>query len=240
MATVAENLISLWAIQRLDSELDTLRGKVAEIPRKIEGLNLAVSDEKQQLEETRKHIRDLKVGYKEMEIDVKEADEKINAKSAQIYSAKTNEMYKAFIKEIDALRAGKNKVEERMIEIMEDLEKSEAKVKLLEKETVNIEDETTDRVKTLERELGELKQAVETRETDRRQLIATMDSQMVRVYERIRLSKKGVAVVSVANNRCNGCINPLPPQLMLEVGKKDRLYFCEHCGRILVPPDLAC
>jgi predicted nucleic acid-binding Zn-ribbon protein len=238
MPPVAENLITLWAVQRLDSELDTLRGKVTEIPHKIEGLNLTVSDERRQHEEMTRHIMDLKKRYKLIEVDVKENEERINAKSGQLYSAATNEMYKAFIKEIESLRVAKNKLEEQMIEIMEDLEKSEAKVKVLQKEVVSIEGETGERITTLSRELDELKQAVMSREADRKALAEAMDPQMLRVYERIRQSKGGIAVVSIANNRCNGCINPLPPQLILEVGKKTRLHFCEHCGRILVPPDV--
>jgi predicted nucleic acid-binding Zn-ribbon protein len=232
------NLNGLWALQRLDSELDTLRVKVEEIPRKIEGLNLTVSAEKQELEECRKKIIDLKKNYKLAEVDIKEADGQIGAKSGQLYSAKTNEQYKAFLKEIEHLRHTKSAGEEKMIVLMEQLEQAEARAKALEHEVKDVEGETVERVRTLERELGEFQQAIATREAEREKAREGIDKDIVTVYERIRKNKRGVAVVSSASNRCGGCLNPLPPQMTVEIGRKDRLHFCEHCGRILVPPDL--
>jgi len=232
------NLSGLWTLQRLDSELDTLRVKVEEIPRRIQGMNLTVSDEKTELEECRKKIVNLKKDYKLAEVDVKETEQQIGAKSTQLYSAKTNEQYKAFLKEIEHLRHTKSAAEEKMIVQMEQLEQAEARAKVLEREVKDVEGETVGRVQTLERELGELQQAITVREQERATALTGIDKDVVGVYERIRKSKRGVAVVSAGNNRCNGCLNPLPPQLILEIGKKDRLYFCEHCGRILIPTDL--
>jgi hypothetical protein len=232
------NLNGLWTLQRLDSELDTLRVKVEEIPRKIQGLNLTVSDEKRELEDCRKKIIDLKKNYKLAELDIKEADEQIGTKSAQLYSAKTNEQYKAFLREIEHLRKTKSAGEEKMIALMEQLEAAEARVKALEHEVKDVEGETVERIRTLERELQEFGQAITTREVERVTAREGIDKDIVNVYERIRKNKRGVAVVSAASDRCGGCLNPLPPQVTVEIGRKDRLHFCEHCGRILVPPDL--
>jgi uncharacterized protein len=236
--TMLRNLNGLWTLQRLDSELDTLRVKVEEIPRKIEGMNLTVSDEKRELEECRKKIIDVKKNYKLAEVDIKEADEQVGAKSAQLYSAKTNEQYKAFLKEIEHLRQAKGVGEEKMIILMEQLEQAEARAKALEHEVKDVEGETVERIRTLEHELKELQQAITTREAERVTALAGVDKDIVNVYERIRKNKRGVAVVSAAESRCGGCLNPLPPQMTVEIGRKDRLHFCEHCGRILVPPDL--
>ena len=232
------NLNGLWTLQRLDSELDTLRVKVEEIPRKIQGMNLTVSDEKQELEECKKKIVDLKKDYKLAELDIMEADQQVGAKSSQLYSAKTNEQYKAFLKEIEHLRHTKSAGEERMIVLMEHLEQAEARVKTLEHEVKDVEGETVERIRTLERELKEFQQAITTREEERVRAVEGIDKDIVTVYERIRKNKRGVAVVSAGNDRCGGCLNPLPPQVTVEIGRKDRLHFCEHCGRILVPPDL--
>ncbi|MEO0108464.1 MAG: C4-type zinc ribbon domain-containing protein, partial [candidate division WOR-3 bacterium] len=176
--------------------------------------------------------------YKLLEIDIREYDEKINSKSGQLFSTKSNEIYKALLKEIENLRNAKQAREEQMIEIMEQLERAEEKVVSLEREVVNIEQETSERVATLERELGELQAAVAKRETERAAVLASLDRTVAGVYERIRRNKRGAAAVGVSGERCNGCLNPIPPQLLIEVSKKDRLHFCEHCGRILIPPDL--
>lgn len=233
-----ENLFGLWALQQLDSDLDTLRAKAEDIPRKIEGLNLTVSSEKKELEALRTRIIELKRQNKLVEIDLKETEDRINAKSAQLYTAKTNEQYKAFLKEIENLRHVKSEAEDKMIGLMENLEQAEQRVKTLEKEVKTVEDETVGRVHSLKQELEQLQAAIVQRETERKRVVEGIAKDIVNVYERIRRSKRGIAVVSVNGDRCNGCLNPLPPQLLLEIGKKDRLHFCEHCGRILVPSDI--
>lgn len=240
MSPVAEDLAKLWALQRLDSELDTLRGKVSQIPAKIAGLNLNVTEQRQRLEAVRKLIKELKVKYRELELDVKETEEKIATKSGQLFSAKTNELYKAFIRELETLRASKDKIEDEMIQVMEELEKTEREEKQLEQTVAETEQETAERTKALEQDRVVHESELAKREAERTQIVAGLQPQMLRVYERIRVSKRGLGVVSITGGRCNGCLNPLPPQLVLEVSKKEKLYFCEHCGRLLVPEDLAC
>ena len=53
-------------------------------------------------------------------------------------------------------------------------------------------------------------------------------------YNTIRGAKSGKAIVPVLNRSCSGCYNVVPPQLVLEIRKDDRVIICEHCGRILI------
>ena len=51
--------------------------------------------------------------------------------------------------------------------------------------------------------------------------------------------RNGLAVVSVERESCGGCFNSIPPQRQLEISLRKKVLVCEHCGRILVDPDLA-
>ena len=53
------------------------------------------------------------------------------------------------------------------------------------------------------------------------------------VYERIVKSKDGLAVVSVANEACQGCFRVLPPQVINEINMMEGLIVCESCARML-------
>jgi predicted nucleic acid-binding Zn-ribbon protein len=53
-------------------------------------------------------------------------------------------------------------------------------------------------------------------------------------YERISRGKAGLAVVAIKKGACGGCFSALPPQMVNEVKRNDRLITCEHCGRVLV------
>jgi predicted nucleic acid-binding Zn-ribbon protein len=58
------------------------------------------------------------------------------------------------------------------------------------------------------------------------------------LYERIRKAKGGLAVVPVKRNACGGCYNAVPPQKVLELRRNNKIYTCEHCGRILVSDEI--
>ena len=55
----------------------------------------------------------------------------------------------------------------------------------------------------------------------------------VKKYERIIKSKDGLAVVTIANDACQGCFRVMPPQVVNEIKMNDELVFCENCARIL-------
>ncbi len=224
----------LRALQEIDTDLKTLRTKTDEIPKRIEKLQQEAARAKTELESTLQEITGHKKDYKLAELELKTAEEKITSYSVQLYSAKTNEQYKAFLKEIETQKKLKSGVEDRMITLMEEAEALEQKRQTTEKEDAQLETETVRKVKALEAEKQELEAAVTERENQRAELVQALPKSAVKLYERIRSRKGGLAVVTTRHERCNGCMNPVPPQRLLEIQRQDRIYTCEACGRILV------
>ena len=67
-----------------------------------------------------------------------------------------------------------------------------------------------------------------------------IDERLLIAYKRVRNSmRNGLAVVSVERESCGGCFNSIPPQRQLEIRLRKKVLVCEHCGRILVDPELA-
>jgi hypothetical protein len=50
--------------------------------------------------------------------------------------------------------------------------------------------------------------------------------------------KNGLAVVPVERSSCGGCFNKIPPQRQLDIRLHKKIIVCEHCGRILVDPEI--
>lgn len=225
----------LRALQTADSELATLSTRLDEAPKRISRLTRASEQAKSQLEATRSRITEHRKQYKLAEVELKSAEERINTYSVQLYSAKTNEQYKAFLKEIETQKKLRSTIEDRMIALMEETEALERRRGESEKETARIDGETGQKVAVLESELRELEAAVTERQKLRQELVESIPPNTVKLYERIRKSKAGLAVVTTRNERCDGCLNPIPPQRLIEVDGGKRIYTCEACGRILLP-----
>ncbi|MBN2538281.1 hypothetical protein JXB37_08415 [candidate division WOR-3 bacterium] len=230
-----QQFIQLRALQELDTDIKTLSDRAGEVPNRIEKLRSDLDKARSRLETAQAGITDRKKQYKLAEVELKAAEDKITTYSVQLYSAKTNEQYKAFLKEIEAQKKVKSGIEDRMIVLMEESEALERERVAAEKEHAELAQDTEGKVKSLETELAEIKAALAEREAHRKELAESLPPALLKHYERVRKNKNGVAVVSCKGDRCGGCFNPVPAQRVLEIGREDRIYTCEACGRILVP-----
>ena len=231
-----EFLNNLRMLQQIDNELAALSFKNLEIPKKIEGMKLAVKAVKDDLEKEKHTHLEQKKQYKLAELEQKAIEEKINQYSVQLYQAKTNEQYKAFLKEIEGQKLAKNKVEDQMLENLEQTETAEKKIEMLTKELAEVESETLSKVAALEKDEKDIKAAIKNREEERKRSVQNLSKDILSIYERIKKGKGGLAVAEVKGEKCSGCQNPIPPQIIIEIKKAERFYFCEYCGRILIYP----
>ncbi len=71
-------------------------------------------------------------------------------------------------------------------------------------------------------------------------LAAKLDSRTISAYERIKNSTHNhLAVVPVYNGEaCGGCFNTITPQRLVDIASGTKLVICEHCGRIIVNPEI--
>ena len=67
-----------------------------------------------------------------------------------------------------------------------------------------------------------------------------IEERLLLAYKRIRGSaRNGLGVVTVQRDSCGGCFAKIPPQRQLDIRSRKKVIVCEHCGRILVDPDIA-
>jgi len=229
-----QSFAHLWTLQQLDTELRTLEGKLSQIPSRVNDLKAAAAAIKAELDQAKVDIIEHKKQYKLCEVELKGTEEKVAGYSVQLYSAKTNEQYKAFLKEIEGQKKQKNGIEDRMIVLMEETEALDRKVKENEKKNAELDSETVRKVEMLENEKKELESAIAIRKQQRETIAAAIPAELLKRYERVRASKGGIAVATVQKERCSGCLSPIPAQRILEVERQNHLYLCEACGRILI------
>ncbi|MGQ9707297.1 MAG: zinc ribbon domain-containing protein [bacterium] len=230
-----EHFSNLRALQEIDIELKNLNERLTELPRRVQELNRIIESARVALETRKQALPEHKKQYKLTEVDLRSTEEKIATYSVQLYSAKTNEQYKAFIREIETQKKLKIEIEDKMIALMEEIDRLEKEIKEQEKAFVETESEIKKRLMVLEKERQEMVNAIDEREKRRAEIAMLLPPELLRRYDRIRVSKGGLAVTSTEHERCNGCLSPIPPQRLLEIARQDKLYLCEACGRILVP-----
>ena len=234
--TVAEKLDALYALQKIDSQIDKIRTVRGELPLEvqdledeIEGLETRINKMQEEVKELDTEVIDRKNAMKDAEIAIAKFKEQQN-------NVRNNREFESLDKEIE--------FQELEIKLHEKRSK-EAKIKVISKKEVLDEAKTRldFRKGDLSVKKAELDEIVGETQKEEEALIAksekakaAIDQRLITAYDRLRTNaKNGLAVVGVDRDSCGGCFNKIPPQRQLDIESKRKVIVCEHCGRILVP-----
>jgi len=230
-------LVTLVQLQAIDSQIYALNEEKKVKPQEIEDLKAAFEAEKEQLNRLEKVSLDLQKEKKDRELELASKEENIKKLQTQLYQLKTNKEYNTMMQEIQNTKADASVVEDKILELMEKIDKAkndidEEKKKLQQEEQVfNAQKkEVEDRIKEIDDRLAQL-------ESGRKQVTPDIDKKILAQYERILHNRDGLAIVGVKNNTCMGCNMFVPAQVINLIQMYERIITCDVCNRILIIPD---
>ena len=232
MREALEKLIELQNVDSKLNEIEELRGS---LPHEVEQLKNDLGGTQKSLEESGSRIEEIDSQIRDIEGNIAQAKQKLEKYKEQLYAVNTNKEYDALTHELEAMqnaiRESENQILDLMVEKEENEETNNNSKALLEE----IQQDLDTRSKELDLKINETKSS-ETKYLKKRKKIAPMISKaLFSKYEKIREAKNGRAVVPVIRGACGGCFHSLPPQLVVEVKKMERIINCEACGRVLIP-----
>ena len=67
----------------------------------------------------------------------------------------------------------------------------------------------------------------------RNEISSKIDSELIKQYEIIKSSARGIAIVQVIDSICLGCHMNIPPQMYNELHRENEMKTCPHCHRML-------
>jgi uncharacterized protein len=230
---VYSDLKTLIDLQRLDQEIADLSSRIEAFPSQIESIEKQLADFIHAHEERQHHLSANQKERRDMEGEIQVIRQQISKHKDQLYLVKTNEQYRAMLKEIEGEEANIRGIEDRILEKMIE---SEELQKLVNEAAGRLDSEKA----RVAREKGDLEAAAKasTEERDhalgeRQELVAKLKEDIVVRYERVRKGRGGLALAEVRDGKCMGCNVLLRPQLYYDVRAGEGLYECENCARIL-------
>jgi len=237
---VEDKLKALYKLQLVDSKIDKIRIVRGELPLEVQDLEDDVAGLQTRIDKINEEISDLDntiSGKKNLIIDAETGIEKYKGQQNNV---RNNREYDSLSKEIEfqtlEIELANKRIKEAKIKLdgkKDILTENETKINARQDELKLKQDELESIVKETEKEEKAL-------EADSDKAEALIDDRLVIGYKRVRNSvRNGLAVVSVERESCGGCFNKIPPQRQLEISLRKKVIVCEHCGRILVDPDLA-
>ncbi len=242
-----EKLKTLYELQEADIAIDKLVQLRGELPAEVAILEEELSG----LHAKSERITQLIEGYTQS-IDaanrqIVELDGEIEKYRSQLENISNSREYDSINKELEnqgLLRAIAEK----------NITEARAAIEDRKVDQERIGDRILIREEDLRAKQEELAQIVEstakeekTLQTKRDALAAKIDERTLSAYERIRGNAHNhLAVVTLFpknedgtyGDACGGCFHTITPQRIIDIASGRKLVICEHCGRIIVNPDI--
>ena len=224
---------ALVGIQDCDTRIREIQNKREEGPLKIQRLEEGLKVIESNLKEDLALLESYKQERRGLEQEIEDLENKTNKSNIKLANIKSNKEYTAGLKEISDLKAGKSLLEDKVIELMEEIEAREASFVASTKEKEGLEEKVKeDRLEVL-KELKALDKDLESLERERARFSQSIDEDLLSMYDSIRRHKGDVAISSVIQGVCQTCHMGIPPQKFNDLIRGDELMSCPHCKRII-------
>jgi len=228
-----EQLDRLCELQAVDEKKAAIIEEIEFFPKAIEKIAGAQKEEDDIVEGIKESIARHEKEKKEKDAELSINSEKLERFKERLNSIKTNTEYQASLKEIDQAKKQNTALEDEILSLMEKIE--EEKERLSEAEKVFAEKRTR-----LEEEKKVLLGKQEKTEQNLREIMKERELHLKDIapdaselYETLRNKIKGLVVTTASHGTCAACHLHIPPQLINDAMKYEKMYQCPHCRRIL-------
>lgn len=222
----------LYQLQELDLELTSSEQTADRITSQL-GESKTVIEARKILDSERKLLEELTTQQNSLEWETDDLNSKLAKVEEDLYSGRIRNPKELtdIQHESDLLKTQRAKLEEKTLELMEQVEGATRNVAASDAELNRLENDWKSQQKKLSADLKQLKTAIADLQK-RRQLMADgIETAAVEIYRELK-KQKGTAVARVEGGLCNGCRISLPVSDMQRV-RTGKLVRCGSCGRIL-------
>ena len=228
----------LTKLQDLDLIADRLRTELESLPEK-ETYEAELNNLSELQSELTKVLKDDEAQtkiVKKLEGQIGLLEEKMKKEESKLYDGRTTNPKElmSIQQEIDSLRKERDKEETDYLLELERLDPLDSKLKELK----SMEAESSDRSEKLriglENKTKDVQSRLEEKELDISQVRKDIKDDILNLYDKLRKSKKGIAVAIVKEGICQGCNLAISTEEADKMTYEDEVWRCEHCKRILV------
>ena len=227
------DLRNLVALQDLELKIAVLHKQVSDIPNTTQSLESEQKRIKAAHEERVAHSKELGNRRRTLEGQVDLLRTKLSRLKDQLMAVKTNKEYTAMLHEIQMAEGQIRDEEDKILEVMEEMEGQAAELKQAEqimlKQSAELQEsirKTQESAPLLEAELSRMRE-------EKSSLESTINRELLTQYRRIAEARKGVALAEAKDELCSVCHVRIRPQMYADLLRTENIQTCDSCSRIL-------
>lgn len=235
-----ELLIQLVSLQALDLEIDQIDDAIKAEQSGLDERMSALAKREALINELKDKISSQQKESRTLEDEMADKMDHVRERQSKMMQVQTGREQTALLKEIEDAKKSAKENEEKIMVIMESIEKMTAQMeeeKNLLKGEKQLVTEETDKVRANIEAINKSKKKKDAKRIDQ---AAKIKKSLLRKYDTLRQHRNGLAVINVVDGVCQGCFMAVPPQRFNMLLKGDEIFACPTCQRLnyYVPPVL--
>ncbi len=238
--SVEEKLSNLYQLQSMLSEIDKIKTLRGELPLEVQDLEDEIAGLETRVHKFQLDAKDLDTAVGQQKVKISESTALIEKFKSQLDNVRNNREFDSLSKEVEfqglEVELAEKRIREFTAESKHVVEEIERCKHLLAERKIDLKSKKEE----LEEIISETRIQEEQLREKAKQLETTIEPRLLTAFKRIRKSaRNGLAVVYIQRDACGGCFNKIPPQRQLDIKLRKKIIVCEHCGRIMIDPQLA-
>ena len=228
-----EKLKILVDLQRVESEVATIKSNLNNVAHSLEGLDARVFDSEKGLQEIQVRLDEFQKRYRLLESDIQMTQSRVKKSREKLGSVKNNKEYQSILKEIEDMQQKNSLVEDEMIAILEQIETIEQLIHTKISETEIIKAQVDIEKKTIQQNMSQNQQILARLQMDIEKISQQVEPELLKKYRLVKNQTRGIAIAAVYNAVCQGCNLNIPSQMYNQLQRYETLTMCPHCQRII-------
>lgn len=220
-------------LQGVDIKIGVNNNQIANIKNETSAVDQAWQKSKQGLEQLKTSHEDANLQRRKHERDLEIKEAEIKKYQGQVLSVKTNREYNSLLHEIDTVKAEGGKLEEEVIKMMELNDNLQQQIMDHQKKLDEEQKQVEQQKQSLQTQLNKNQQEMQNLQQQREQVKQGVEKRLLVNYEKLLKGKGGIAITLVKDGVCQGCFIHITPQTYEEIKKRDKIFNCPNCHRML-------
>jgi uncharacterized protein len=222
----------LYHLQELDLEIDSGRQNLQKMTGQL-GESHVLITARAELNTEKQHLESVQKQQRSLEREADDISAKMKVAGEELYSGRVHNPKELsnLQHDIELLKVNRGKIEDKILELMDNAESHTKKIVDLNERFADIEREWRGEQHQLNADIEQLKSRILNLEQQKLLLVNSLDTNTVNLYNDLKMKRK-TAVARVTQGICSGCRMQLPTTDLQRV-RSGNVVQCSSCGRIL-------
>ncbi len=230
---IKEQIETLIKLQRTSSAIAAMTTRLQGVDARIQKLDERLVALVNELNLLETDVEEYQKTYRQLEADAQMNSSHAAKSQETLRSVKTNKEYQSIIKEIDEIKKQNSRIEDEMLQCLEQIDVSKQTMAENQESYQQIELQVQTEKASIEEEASQDRKEMERLQGEWNEISRTADASILEQFEKVAQQSNGIAVVAVKASVCQGCYMNIPAQTYNELHRFDKLMFCQHCQRII-------